>query len=121
MIRRPPSPTRTDTLFPYTPPFRSAALALDAVDADGAAHQFDQLFRDGKSEPGAAEAPGDRGVGLAELVEQVADLVRGDADAGIAHLHGNGVAPVIGSVAGDENLDLALCGELDGIDRKSVV
>src|SRR3546814_19684034 len=30
MIRRPPRSTRTDTLFPYTTLFRSAALALGA-------------------------------------------------------------------------------------------
>src|SRR3546814_4905937 len=28
MIRRPPRPTRTDTLFPYTPLFRSPGLSL---------------------------------------------------------------------------------------------
>src|SRR3546814_4248444 len=31
MIRRPPSSTRTDTLFPYTPLFRSLLIELDAV------------------------------------------------------------------------------------------
>src|SRR3546814_4327731 len=45
MIRRPPRPTRTDTLFPYTPLFRSA------VDARAAAVQpgdcLDVLFTSG--------------------------------------------------------------------------
>src|SRR3546814_4693095 len=36
MIRRPPRSTRTDTLFPYTTLFRSADLAMDFVDAQGA-------------------------------------------------------------------------------------
>src|SRR3546814_9771429 len=35
MIRRPPRSTRTDTLFPYTTLFRSAAAAIDAI-RDGA-------------------------------------------------------------------------------------
>src|SRR3546814_1424614 len=36
MIRRPPSATRTDTLFPYTTLFRSpTAFATYAVDGDG--------------------------------------------------------------------------------------
>src|SRR3546814_21160047 len=34
MIRRPPRSTRTDTLFPYTPLFRSAPSAATRVDAD---------------------------------------------------------------------------------------
>src|SRR3546814_17945425 len=33
MLRRPPSSTRTDTLFPYTTLFRSNGLALAAVSA----------------------------------------------------------------------------------------
>src|SRR3546814_6794608 len=33
MIRRPPRSTRTATLFPYTPLFRSVALALEAGSA----------------------------------------------------------------------------------------
>src|SRR3546814_1738605 len=35
MIRRPPRSTRTDTLFPYTTLFRSAAKVVTAVDARG--------------------------------------------------------------------------------------
>src|SRR3546814_15406444 len=34
MIRRPPRSTRTDTRFPYTTLFRSAALARDHLRAD---------------------------------------------------------------------------------------
>src|SRR3546814_9237168 len=32
MIRRPPRSTRTDTLFPYTTPFRSAGFLLKGAD-----------------------------------------------------------------------------------------
>src|SRR3546814_3615728 len=38
MIRRPPKSTRTDTLFPYTPLFRSAAAADPAAE-DPAQHR----------------------------------------------------------------------------------
>src|SRR3546814_4215366 len=38
MIRRPPKSTRTDTLFPYTPLFRSAAAAYPAAE-DPAQHR----------------------------------------------------------------------------------
>src|SRR3546814_1053325 len=35
MIRRPPISTRTDTLFPYTPPFRSSRRRPSRAGADG--------------------------------------------------------------------------------------
>src|SRR3546814_17497622 len=37
MVRRPPRSTRTDTLFPYTTPFRSAVRALEGHRAGGRA------------------------------------------------------------------------------------
>src|SRR3546814_15641974 len=71
MIRRPPRSTRTDTLFPYTTPFRSAALAygayhLLAVDVRQAEVQDDQVGRLGRAEvdrPAAILRLGDRMVG----------------------------------------------------------
>src|SRR3546814_4121561 len=39
MIRRPPRSTRTDTLFPYTTLFRSAAYARDVVHAPALGQQ----------------------------------------------------------------------------------
>src|SRR3546814_20804396 len=39
MIRRPPRSTRTDTLFPYSTPFRSVVVALNGV-AAGAGFQL---------------------------------------------------------------------------------
>src|SRR3546814_18342227 len=35
MIRRPPRSTRTDTLFPYTTLFRSAAIVVETVQGEG--------------------------------------------------------------------------------------
>src|SRR3546814_11783201 len=40
MIRRPPRSTRTDTLFPYTPLFRSARIALQGGDAVAAGEEL---------------------------------------------------------------------------------
>ena len=57
-----------------------------AGDGDPAAHEFDELRRDGQAEAGAAEAARRRAVGLLERLEDRADLVRRDADAGVAHL-----------------------------------
>jgi hypothetical protein len=47
-----------------------AADAFLAVDADFAAHQFDDLFADGKTQPRAAKPPGRRHIRLNELLEQ---------------------------------------------------
>ena len=51
-----------------------------------AAHQLDQLLADRQSEPAAAKAAGNRGVGLAELFEQLAANFLRHADAGIGDL-----------------------------------
>src|SRR3546814_11073843 len=41
MIRRPPTSTRTDTLFPYTTLFRSTTKALEAI-----YHEVQEAFAD---------------------------------------------------------------------------
>src|SRR5262249_57227701 len=48
-----------------------------------AAHHARQLARDGKAEPRAAEALSGRGIGLAELREQLCLLLRCHADPGV--------------------------------------
>src|SRR3546814_2204181 len=56
MIRRPPSSTRTDTLFPYTTLFRSlAAAAVGRAEDQPAPHEDHRPAR-----PGAARAAGRR-------------------------------------------------------------
>src|SRR4029077_6767454 len=50
-----------------------------------AAHHACKLARDGESEAGAAEALRGRGIGLRELVKQLAHLLRRHADAAICH------------------------------------
>src|SRR3546814_18344363 len=52
MIRRPPRSTRTDTLFPYTTLFRSAASEVDTFNANlGALEQINIGLR--KARPGS--------------------------------------------------------------------
>src|SRR3546814_12363737 len=52
MIRRPPLPTRTDTLFPYTTLFRSHRIGCAGLDAAlgafGVRHVRQQDFRDAR-------------------------------------------------------------------------
>src|SRR3546814_10034348 len=53
MIRRPPRSTRTDTLFPYTTLFRSAAdwKGMGEGDCRAAAEAYRRRFFDGQSGP----------------------------------------------------------------------
>jgi hypothetical protein len=62
----------------------AAALAGLAADFELAAHQLDQVARDGEAQAGAAEAPGHRAVGLGEGLEEAGDLAGVHADAGVA-------------------------------------
>src|SRR3546814_11044019 len=78
MIRRPPRSTRTDTLFPYTTLFRSAAALAETDDLRGAglARHLDVLDR----QPGASGGapPVDD---LVHRLAHHADLVGGEAPA----------------------------------------
>ena len=56
-----------------------------ALDPDAAAEQLHELLRDAEPEAGAAELARDGGVDLTELREDVVELLRRDADAGIGH------------------------------------
>src|SRR3546814_7469183 len=49
MIRRPPSSTHTDTLFPYTTLFRSVVAAFDLRGDGRDRHQHEQRCREGDS------------------------------------------------------------------------
>src|SRR3546814_21000594 len=78
MIRRPPRSTRTDTLFPYTTLFRSAAALAETDDLRGAglARHLDVLDR----QPGASGGaqPVDD---LVHRLAHHADMVGGEAQA----------------------------------------
>jgi hypothetical protein len=60
--------------------------SLGAFDAEGAAHRLHEVLRDGEAEPRATEAARGRNVDLTEGVEEVRQLVGGNADARVAHL-----------------------------------
>src|SRR5262249_23779030 len=62
------------------------ALARLARHGHVAPHHARELARDGKAEPSAAETLRDRGISLAELLEQLSLLLRGHADAAVRDL-----------------------------------
>src|SRR5262249_13723715 len=61
---------------------KDRTLAQFARHGHVATHHARELAGDGKAEPGAAEAPRGRGIGLAELLEQLGLLLRRHANAG---------------------------------------
>src|SRR6516165_6706687 len=77
------------------------------------AHHARELAGDGKAEPGAAKALSGRGIGLAELLEQLGLLLRSHADAGVRDRELDPVAAV--GLLACRKLDLAFLGELAGI------
>src|SRR5215472_16928114 len=92
---------------------KDRALARLARHGHVAAHHARELAREGKAEPGAAEALRSRGIGLAEFLEQLGLLLRRHANAGIDHRQLDPVAST-GHLARLQ-LDLTLFGELAGI------
>jgi hypothetical protein len=92
-----------------------AAHARGALQAHLAAHQVGQALDDREAEPGAAEAPGDRGVRLRERREQPRLHLGRDADAGVPHDEGQGHALGPAGAPADAQLDAAPLGELDRV------
>ena len=102
----------------------SAALPVDAGELDFAAEQHGQLAADGEAQAGAAVFARGAGVGLLEGLEDEPLLLRRDADAGVLDGEGDDLAGlaehrVIGAPALrgeiDAHLDVAVCGEFDGV------
>src|SRR5258707_2180989 len=89
------------------------ALARLARHGHVATHHARELAGNGKAEPGAAEVLRGRGVGLAELLEQLSLLLRRHADAGV----GDGKLDEVAAIAhlACRKLDLARFGEFAGI------
>ncbi len=69
------------------------AQAFGAGDLDRAAHQLDQLARDGEPEAGAAVAAAGLGFALLERLEQAPLRLGAHADAGIVHAEAEFLAP----------------------------
>src|SRR5262249_28514172 len=92
---------------------KDRALARLARHRHVAAHHARELAREGKAKPRAAEALGSRGIGLAELLEELGLLLGGHANAGVSDRELDPVATV-GDPARPQP-DLAFLGELAGI------
>jgi hypothetical protein len=91
---------------------REAAAAPGlALDRDVAAHPPCQVARDGEAQAGAAELAAGAAVGLPERFEDDGQLVRRNADAGIAH----GEADAAGRVRFHAKRDPAGLGELERV------
>src|SRR5262249_21301484 len=88
-------------------------LAWLARHSHVATHHARELAGDGKAESRAPETLCSRGIGLAELPEQLGLLLRRHADAGIGHGQLDPVASVCHPARPQR--DLALLGELEGI------
>ena len=89
-----------------------------ALDADLAVHECDELTADRQTQSGAAKAPGDRAVGLRELLEQPRAHLFRHADPGILHFEAHAPWPT-GAAGlarhGRLHRDAALFRELDGV------
>src|SRR3546814_11875149 len=115
MIRRPPSSTRADTLFPYTTLFLSLLLAIGAFDGD-VAPPFGKVRARSQAERGLLSVAPRRqailGIGLYPLEILAHDEVD-DAR--------NGVGPIDGRSAAGHHFDPLDQRGRDHVDRKSVV
>ena len=86
----------------------AAAAARHRGGGEHAAHRVHQRPADRQAQPGAAEAPGGRAVGLLERLEDAGALGLVDADAGVGHLEAHHVA----GAGVEPQADLAGFGEL---------
>src|SRR5262249_14131936 len=114
----PPSPHRGGRVLRLcgaTPPPhpKERTLARVSCHGDVAAHHACELAREGKAEPRAAEVLSSRGIGLAELLEQLCLLLRRHANAGVGDSELDGVTAIAHLAC--RKLDLARFGELAGI------
>ena len=93
----------------------AGTLAGLAFDADFAAHHLHQLTGDRQAQPGAAVLARGGAVGLGEGIEQLVDLLLGDADAGVddRELQAAAIVPVFQRHHLQD--DMAVVGELDGV------
>ena len=88
------------------------------MDLDGGGEQIGQLFGDVEAEAGALVSAVGRAVHLVEFFKDLLEFVGGDADAGVLHLIGEDRTKLgwrSTSLVGNENGDLAVVGEFDGV------
>ena len=94
---------------------KGRAVTVFAFDPDVAAHELGELAADGEAEAGAAVLACGGGIDLREGLEELVDLVGGDADAGVADGKENKRFAGFGLGTGDGDADFALGGEADGV------
>src|SRR5262249_12576089 len=104
---------RLCVLAAWQPHREHRAFARLARHGHIAAHHACELAGDGEPKPGAAEALRGRGIGLAELLEQLCLLLCGHADAGVGDRELD-EAPAMAHLA-CRKLDFARFGELAGV------
>ena len=97
---------------------KARALALLAFHPDIAAHHFGQLAADGQAQAGAAELAGGGGIDLREGLEEPVDLVRRNADAGVADGKEDEVVARFVLRLGHVDADVALRGEAHRVGEK---
>ena len=74
------------------------------------------MLDDGQPQPGALHAPVPLGVHLAEILEDLVQILLPDAAAGVLHPEGDQLlVPAGAGLPGDAGADIALLGELDGV------
>ena len=99
------------------PHFGARAFAQRAVQGQFALHHLHQALADAQAQAGAAVVTLDVGAGLGEWREQVLQLFRCDAHAGVGHAQAQRLHTVLAGRPQHLQLQahLALAGELDGI------
>jgi hypothetical protein len=91
------------------------AAADFAIDLDPAAHDFDQLADDSEPQAGAFDTAVHRAVDLPKRVENAADRVLRDADAGVPDLDAYANLAVAPLQRANVNGNRAALGELDRV------
>ncbi len=99
---------------------KCAPLPLFAFHMDVAVHQLHELFCDGEPQSCSAETSRDRGIYLAETLEQAILLFLGNTDAAVPH-HKEQLNLVIDSPRhSNYQIDIAHHGKLDGVGQKII-
>src|SRR5262245_6210776 len=109
----PPSLARLRVRAPRQAHGEHRAFAMLARHGHIAAHHARELAREGKSEPRSAEVLSGRGIGLAELLEQLGLLLRSHANASVRDGKLDEAAAIAHLAC--RKLDLARFGELTRI------
>ena len=91
-------------------------LSVDALHADGPPHQLHQMLHDSQPQTGALHAPVPLGVHLAEILEDLLQILLPDAAAGVLNAEGDQLLILLfAGLAGDVGPHIALLCEFNGV------